>query len=187
VGIKNNDSYSLVLTDELMEEAWFPKAWDIYSEWHEQLRLLIKSLQDLSREVEEEEEPELFNIIAVLEEVFDSAYCIMEEDLGSEAKIVWLETEQEQAIGICSSHVRIGEVLENKLYDKLSSLIMLSATLSIEDKFDYFIEKVGLSEYLAAERLDLLLKKSPFDYQNQACLYIINDMPIHSIWTFLPL
>jgi len=101
----------------------------------------------------------------------------MEEDLGSEAKIVWLETEQEQAIGICSSHVRIGEVLENKLYDKLSSLIMLSATLSIEDKFDYFIEKVGLSEYLAAERLDLLLKKSPFDYQNQACLYILNDMP----------
>lgn len=177
VGIKTNDSYSLVLTDELMEEAWFQKAWDLYSDWHEQLRLLIKSLQDLSREVEEEEEPELFNIIAVLEEVFDSAYCIMEEDLGSEAKIVWLETEQEQAIGICSSHVRIGEVLENKLYDKLSSLIMLSATLSIEDKFDYFIEKVGLSEYLAAERLDLLLKKSPFDYQNQACLYIINDMP----------
>ncbi len=186
LGIKTSDSYSLVLTDELMEEAWFQKAWEIYHDLHQELRLLIKSLQDLSRDVEEEEEPELFNIIAVLEEVYDSAYCIMEEDLGSEAKIVWLETEQEQAISICSSHVRIGEVLENKLYDKLSSLVMLSATLSIEDKFDYFIEKVGLSEYLAAERLDLLLKRSPFDYENQACLYILNDMPDPQHMDFSP-
>lgn len=176
-GIKGSESYSLVLTDEIIEEKWFTDAWTIYSDWHHQLRLLIKSLQQLSREVDEEEEPELFGLIAILEENYDSAFTIMEEDLGSDDRIVWLETEGEQAVGLSSSHVRIGEVLENKLYARLSGLIMLSATLSIEDKFDYFIEKVGLNSYLADERLDFLLKKSPFDYQNQARLYILNDIP----------
>ncbi len=176
-GIKSSESYSLVLTDEIIEEEWFSQAWTIYNDWHHQLNLLIKNLRQLSRDIEEEEEPELFGIIAHLEENYDNSFTIMEEDLGSEARIVWLETEGEQAVGMSSSHVRIGEVLENKLYDRLSGLIMLSATLSIADKFDYFVEKAGLNRFLEEDRLDFLLQKSPFDYQNQARLYILNDMP----------
>jgi len=177
LGLRKNDSFSLVLTDEITEKTWFKMAFEIYSDWQHLMRLLINSLKQLSRDIEEEEEPELFNIIAVLEEISDNAFCIMDEDLGTEAKIVWIETGGEQAISISSSHVRIGEILDNKLYAKLSGLIMLSATLAIEDKFDFFIEKVGLSQYTGTERLDCLLEKSPFDYKNQACLYILSDMP----------
>lgn len=101
----------------------------------------------------------------------------MEEDVGTEEKIVWIEVDGMKAVGISSSHVRIGDVLETKLYSKLQSLIMLSATLSIEDKFDYFIEKNGLNNFKQMERVNFLLEKSPFDYQKQACLYIVNDMP----------
>lgn len=178
-GIKSSESYSLVLTDEIIEEEWFSKAWAIYNDWHHQLNLLITNLRQLSREIEEEEEeePELFGIIAHLEENYDNSFTIMEEDLGSEARVVWLETEGEEAVGMSSSHVRIGEMLENKLYARLSGLIMLSATLSIADKFDYFVEKAGLNRFLEEGRMDFLLKKSPFDYQNQARLYILNDMP----------
>lgn len=178
VGLKKNEShYSLILAEDVMEEKWFENAFAIYSDLQHLLRQLINSLKQLSQALVEEEEPEIFNIIEILEEISDKLFCIMEEDAGTEEKIVWIEVDGEKAAGICSSHVRIGDVLESKLYAKLASLIMLSATLSIEDKFDYFIEKSGLSNFRQMERVNYLLEKSPFDYEKQACLYILQDMP----------
>ena len=178
LGLKKNENhFSLVLAEDVIEEEWFKKACEIYFDLQHLLLQLINSLKKISTELDEEEEPEIFNIVAILEEISDKIFCIMEEDVGTEEKIVWIEVDGMKAVGISSSHVRIGDVLETKLYSKLQSLIMLSATLSIEDKFDYFIEKNGLNNFKQMERVNFLLEKSPFDYQKQACLYIVNDMP----------
>ena len=177
-GLKSSESqYALVLSDDVSEEKWFANAFDIYFDLQHLLHQLLSNLRKINHQLGEEEEPELINIINVLEEISDTLYFIMEENIGAEEKIVWIQTDRDRATGIASSYVRIGEVLENKLYSKLKSLVMLSATLSIEDSFDYFIEKNGLMNYLKTKRLNFLLEKSPFDYEKQACLYILQDLP----------
>jgi ATP-dependent DNA helicase DinG len=54
---------------------------------------------------------------------------------------------------------------------------MVSATLAIEDSFDYYLDKMGLIDYHSDERVKTLLQKSPFDYEKQAILYTVTSMP----------
>lgn len=175
--LKGENNYALVLEENHIEEEWFKLAFAEYFDLQDLLHLLAKSLKRLNQKLGEDEESELANIINLLEEISDTLFSIMEEDVGTEDKIVWIDAYQGKAAGISSSHIKVGEVLENKLYAKLKSLIMLSATLSIEDKFDYFVEKNGLLSFLQMERIDFMLEKSPFDYDSQAALFIPQDMP----------
>ena len=59
-----------------------------------------------------------------------------------------------------------------KLQDKTkASWIFTSATLAVNDSFEHFQTMMGLEE---AETLQL---KSPFNYNENACLYVPTDMP----------
>jgi ATP-dependent DNA helicase DinG len=127
--------------------------------------------------MEGEDESELSGIQDSMMEIGDKLYYLMEEDIGGQEKIAWVEYERGQAISICSSVINIGELIDNQLYQKLKSLIMVSATLTIEDKFDHFVNKNGLSDYAKQGRFFSLLERSPFDYQKNACLYVMEDMP----------
>jgi ATP-dependent DNA helicase DinG len=61
---------------------------------------------------------------------------------------------------------------------------MVSATLAIEDNFDNFIARSGLQPYAREGRIATVLEQSPFDYQKQACMYVVRDMPDPSSGTF---
>jgi len=67
--------------------------------------------------------------------------------------------------------------LNEQLYRRLESLIMVSATLAVEDRFDYFLDKNGLMAPEINERVNTLLQRSPFDYGRQAVVFSIKDMP----------
>jgi ATP-dependent DNA helicase DinG len=56
--------------------------------------------------------------------------------------------------------------------------------MAIEDRFDHFIDRNGLAEYAKEGKIETLLEYSPFDYQRQACLYVVRDMPDPSSQTF---
>lgn len=54
---------------------------------------------------------------------------------------------------------------------------MVSGTIAVEKKFDFFCNLSGLAQLDPPERLVTLLKYSPFDYDSQATVYIAQDMP----------
>jgi Rad3-related DNA helicase len=54
---------------------------------------------------------------------------------------------------------------------------MVSATLTVEKSFTNFISRSGLEPYSRVDRLATLLEDSPFNYEQQACLYIVRDIP----------
>lgn len=178
-GKYNHDfSYSHIVQGNQSDQAWIDQALPIYLDWQSNQNLLIKKLEDLNQELgDDEEEQELKSITAALLDGSDRGYKVMEEDLEGNDKLVWIEYDRGRPTSLCSSLISSGETVDARLYQKLKALVMVSATLTIEDRFDHFIKKNGLRNYAREERLYPLLEKSPFDYDRQACLYIVGDMP----------
>jgi len=170
--------YSRVLKPVDFREGWFIEVLNRYFEWQDTLRLLMTVLRGISRELEGfDDKDELDSFILSLQEFSDTAAAIFEENADTSENILWLDFYNGQASAISSSLVGIGDELHQRLYGKLDSLIMVSATLAVEDRFDYFVERCGLKTVAAEERVRTLLEYSPFDYNRQARLFSIENMP----------
>lgn len=171
-------NYSLVLEEHHFEQEFLSDFIDEYLDWRANSLILFDQLNDLKSELAgQEEEGELSLFIGTLQENIDQAYTIIEENFNRQDSINWIEFRDGHPIGLQSSFVMIGEILRERLYDRLDSMIMVSATLTIEDKFDYYLEKTGLNSFLQEGRLQTLLQKSPFNYEKQARIFTVSDMP----------
>ncbi|GHT26161.1 helicase [Planctomycetales bacterium] len=76
-------------------------------------------------------------------------------------------------IKLCASPLDIGPILRENLFDKVSSVVMTSATLAVSKTapFKYFKTQIGMPAIPAA------LFGSPFDYEKQTTLVMINNAP----------
>jgi ATP-dependent DNA helicase DinG len=75
-----------------------------------------------------------------------------------------------------SAPLRIAEQLEDKLYEKMHTIIFTSATLGIRGRLIYFLRRMGL-EGADEERVRSLCLGSPFDYEKQALVCTASFMP----------
>ncbi len=66
--------------------------------------------------------------------------------------------------------LNVWEFLDKSLWSKLDSCILTSATLSIENNFEYITKMLNLSKF------DFFKLDSDFNYSKQALLYIPNDL-----------
>ena len=71
-----------------------------------------------------------------------------------------------------SAPLNVGAELDTRLFSEKRSVILTSATLSIQGNFDYIRERIGLPE--SGE----LLVGSPFDYERAALLLMPEDIPM---------
>ncbi|NLB87857.1 MAG: hypothetical protein GX790_01325, partial [Syntrophomonadaceae bacterium] len=157
----NYDQIASILYSSIVDDDRFTEVFDIYFELIDILNRLIHQLESL---VIDEDLDYVF-YLSLLKELGDSLFRIMEEDLTSETSLVWGEWLGEEIDSLMSSVIEVGSVLNESLYAKLNSLIMLSATITIDDKFDFFINKSGLTEIKNQERLNTFIGKSPFCYE----------------------
>ncbi|MFQ5646757.1 MAG: ATP-dependent DNA helicase, partial [bacterium] len=78
------------------------------------------------------------------------------------------------------SPIDVSETLKENLYQQSQRLIMTSATLTVNNDFQYFTNRLGLVEPV------LLGLPHSFDYRSQAILYIPPRLPEPSQADFLP-
>ncbi len=71
--------------------------------------------------------------------------------------------------------IEIGPLIRSSLIDKLDSVIMTSATLSVNDSFNYASKDFGFNP--DDQELRKILLPSPFKYEEQVMVYIPNDVP----------
>jgi len=89
-----------------------------------------------------------------------------------EEHIYWVD--QEESAGYLVLHAAPGNVgpeLEKRLFVKKECVILTSATLTVDGKFDHIRERTGFSES------EELLVGSPFDYRRAALVLIPEDVP----------
>jgi ATP-dependent DNA helicase DinG len=67
--------------------------------------------------------------------------------------------------------IDVAELLREQLFDKVRAAVLTSATLTVDGGFEYFKERLGL------EPSEELLLPSPFDFGQQAVLYVPRPFP----------
>lgn len=85
--------------------------------------------------------------------------------------VYWVEIGANNGhLALSAAPVRVGPLVEKYLWHEKSSVILTSATLTTNGTFDY------LRNTLHADEADELALGSPFDYENAALLYVVNDI-----------
>ena len=79
-----------------------------------------------------------------------------------------------------ASPLKINGELEEALFNNLDDLIFTSATIAVEDSFDYFKKSIGLKEDTHNKIIH-----SPFDYENQMRVYVPTDTPLPNDKNFI--
>jgi len=74
--------------------------------------------------------------------------------------------------------IKIDLLLKEKVFDVFSSVIMTSATITVNNKFDYFFNMTGLS-YVLKEGRNIIYDsfESPFNYKDQVLFVCPDDIP----------
>jgi ATP-dependent DNA helicase DinG len=97
--------------------------------------------------------------------------------LGQElpGQVYWVELSGERTprVALASAPIEVGPALKEQLYEKVPTVVMTSATLSVggRDGFGHFQGRLGMD---GCETLQL---GSPFDYREQAELHLFRHMP----------
>ncbi len=86
--------------------------------------------------------------------------------------VYWIE-KRGRGIFLRASPIDVSTLLQEKLFDKLETVVMTSATLSTNGKFDFIKDRLGLD----TAKTDTMLAPSSFDYQKQAIIYLPKAMP----------
>jgi ATP-dependent DNA helicase DinG len=90
--------------------------------------------------------------------------------------VLWLDGDTRSlpnSLVIQAQPVAVAQNLKEELFAKKKSVVLTSATLTVSDSFNYFLNEVGL----AREEIKELQLSSPFDYDQSATLFIPNDVP----------
>ena len=109
----------------------------------------------------------LYRRLGELKEHIDGLVFSPKEDA-----IYWVEIQpQGRQISLHAAPLHIGPLMQQHIWHEKNSVIMTSATLTTNGDFDY------LRGRLFGEDADTVQLGSPFDYESQAMLYLINDIP----------
>lgn len=104
--------------------------------------------------------------------------------------VFWMQLQQRSfgnsgmpRIALCGAPIDIGDALHEMLFSKIKPVVMASATLTTAGTFDYLQNRLGLNSAHTQEEqspgtaLNTTILGSPFDYSNQALVYLPPRMP----------
>jgi DNA polymerase-3 subunit epsilon/ATP-dependent DNA helicase DinG len=74
-------------------------------------------------------------------------------------------------LSLNAAPLHVGDLLRSTLFERMSSVVMTSATLTTDDSFAYVKDRLSFGE---AEETIL---ESPFNYRKSALLYLVDDIP----------
>jgi ATP-dependent DNA helicase DinG len=158
-------------------------AWD---NLHLALADLLKTLEGINRSAgnadgEGDEELEdlqgdLSGLATRIGEIDDCVNKLVSEPAAD--FVYWVDTPPQNnprsnfsRLALQSAPLHIGSLMEQFLWHEKASVVLTSATLTTSGEFDY------LRGRLNADEADEMTVGSPFDYENSALLYTVNDIP----------
>ncbi|MDQ0192948.1 ATP-dependent DNA helicase DinG [Paenibacillus wynnii] len=100
--------------------------------------------------------------------------------LNDENVVYWLEANgnyRSKSLQLYAVPVDVSSQLKELFFDKKKSIVLTSATLSVDKSFQFMIDNLGLNEAAENGRLMTALLPSPFHYREQALLVIPRDFP----------
>ncbi|MCC3358355.1 ATP-dependent DNA helicase DinG [Bacillus sp. REN16] len=120
----------------------------------------------------------LFNDYILSIELLVEKCSIIESIVAAnENQMTWIEIDPRGPVNSATLHAEPTEVsafLADQFFTFKKSVIMTSATLTVDGSFSYMIEKLGLDDF---QPITLSIP-SPFDFERQAALMVPTDLPL---------
>ena len=91
----------------------------------------------------------------------------------------WIEAREGKMghiVRLCTAPLNVAHLMNEAVYERFPTVIMTSATLSVNRSFAYLSDRLGLDK-LEDERLLQRILPSPFDYSQQVILCVPTDIP----------
>ncbi len=169
------DEISFRLTPDIWDKDWWETLQVQIENFQGRLEHIIKILKDLYQLVaslDDEDSQSLGQEIGArmrkFEEIKECFILALQLELPT--RVSWLEKSYQRLI-LKTAPVDVSDILREKLFQPLDSVILTSATLSISNSFDHFLQKIGLDE-----NVNTLIVQSPFEYQEQMQLVVVQDL-----------
>lgn len=145
-----------------------------FKQFFEEVITLLRRLNTLLDTLDEDVKDALEDITGEFESYylqFQSLYdsYLFFNDTKRENFVFWYEIQKKEnmvLLNLNAAPLNVSEILQEKFYNRLSSCILTSATLTIEKRFKYMLRKLGL-ENMPSDRIETLMLGSPFDLKNQ--------------------
>jgi len=164
--------------------------WQRVGEAVEDVRILLTTAEDALGEIAEEmadgaeratPEGELAleaaGARAQVAELSAALGTVMDDDPGA-GYVLWAETVRRrwgELWRLAAAPIDVGPALRRAVYDKRESVIMTSATLTVDGSFAYMKQRLGLDGPEVVPRE--LVVPSPFHYREQLLLCVPQDIP----------
>lgn len=95
--------------------------------------------------------------------------------------VYWLEAStayRHRSLQLYAAPVDVSSQLQKYFFDAKDSIVMTSATLTVQKSFQYAEEQLGLEGYEKQGKLRTVQLPSPFNYREQALVVIPRDFPV---------
>ena len=139
----------------------------------EELLKLATHVDEAADDLDEEQQIEFIAVADRIRQLRQSIRQWLGQAL--EGQVYWIETSAGRMprLELASAPIEVGPALREHLYEKVPTVVLTSATLSIGGKqgFRHFQGRLGLTTGAT------LLLGSPFDYRTQVELHLFRKMP----------
>lgn len=90
---------------------------------------------------------------------------------GNRPQFVYWVERRGRGTYLQATPIEIGNILSEKLFETVPSVVLTSATLAVSGEFEFLQQRIGLPSVRS------LVVASPFDYPKQALLYVPQHLP----------
>ncbi|QAY66127.1 ATP-dependent DNA helicase DinG [Paenibacillus protaetiae] len=167
-----------------------PSGWDdaltIENNLHTELSASVKTMEKMLGDIKERMDDnatqalitDLNGAVRDLVRVKDDLRIFMK--MESKSHVYWLEastTYRYRSIHMYGAPVDVSSQLQQYFFDVKDSIVLTSATLSVQKSFQYVSEQLGLDGYEQSGRLRTVQLPSPFNYREQALVIVPRNFP----------
>lgn len=149
------------------------------SQWLRQVERVLKQLHEL----DEEDRfrallTDISGTVKEIQRIRDTVRLFVK--MKETDYVYWLEAGpyfKSKSLHLHCVPVDVGPMLKEAFFDKKDSVILTSATLSVNRSFDYAAEQLGLKESREQGKLSAAILPSPFNYRDNVLVCIPRDFP----------
>jgi ATP-dependent DNA helicase DinG len=185
-GVEGPREHKLRVTPEVQNRAFWPECRqrvqalaDALGDYTSTLRSLVRRCGDLPDKLKEKLSDQLLDTGGIegrLQTMADGLLFFIAEPEGY---CRWIETSSGHRgvqARLCAAPLDISGHVRETILDRLKTIIVTSATLTVGGDFKYLKKRTGFA-LLPKERLTELSLASPFDYASQVFVAVPDDMP----------
>lgn len=96
----------------------------------------------------------------------------------------WMESQNYRSltnVHLVDADLDVSKALVDYLFSKFPTVVLCSATLTTNRKFDFYRQRLGLTEQMLPKKnITENIYESPFDFKKQAILVVPTDIPLPS-------